>query len=214
MVGLLLLALQVAGLPNWEGAVQVAEQSVPRVEIQVGDSKGVCSSVVFDIDSEGVASALTAAHCVNHAPTVHMDLTVNGRNASVVSFNNLLDLAIIQFKPKHEVAIQLARVSPRAGTEVAVVGFAFGVEDMVAQFGRVAQTLNKETKTLWLNADLIFGDSGGALININGELVGINTRIYGQSVAHLGGAVPVEAVQDYVDDWRQKVEKEARKAKK
>jgi serine protease DegQ len=161
--------------------------------------------VVFEI-VDGKASALTAAHCVEHQPTDQFDLTVNDKHAEVQVTNRILDLAIITFRARGESTILLATAAPAKGAEVAILGYAFGVEEIVAQFGRVAQPYNKETKALWINADLIFGDSGGALIDADGRLVGINSRIFtggpfGQ-MAHIGGAVPLNAIEDFIDHYR------------
>jgi S1-C subfamily serine protease len=202
----LLLFVAPVSAQDWSALIPVISRHVGRVEIQKGGATGVCSSVVFEIDKHGFAHAMTAAHCVDRTPTERIDVTVNGRNAVTIHSNNILDLAILRFRAKDEVPIQLARVSPVQGAHVAIVGFAFGVEELVAQFGYVAQTLNRETKALWINADLIFGDSGGPLIDYAGKLIGINSRIYtggpnGQ-MAHIGAAVPIEQIADFIDDFR------------
>jgi S1-C subfamily serine protease len=191
---------------DWAAVIPTAHAHLARVEAQIGETKSVCSSVVFDVDSDGVALALTAGHCVDRAPTEKFDLTLNDRHATVLEINRLLDLAIVQFRAHKETPIALAKDSPPTGTEVAVVGFAFGVEEVVAQFGRVAQSYNRETKALWINADLAFGDSGGPLIDEQGRLVGINSRIYSGGLfgqmAHLGAAVRIESVQDFIAEFR------------
>ena len=207
-----LLALALLLPTDWMTLFPTLEAHIPRVEIQTGDSKGICSSVVFDVDAEGMASALTAGHCVEHEPTSKFDLTLNDRHATVVAVNRLLDLAIVRFRAHKEKAIVMASESPLTGAEVAIVGYAFGVEELVAQFGRVAQTRNRETKAMWINVDLIFGDSGGPVIDGDGRLVGISSRIYsgGQSgqMAHLGAAVRIEAIRDFVDDYKDRLKKE------
>jgi S1-C subfamily serine protease len=201
-----LLIASFALAQDWSPLIPVISKHVGRVEIQKGGQTGICSSVVFEIGKDGFAHALTAAHCVNREPTERIDVTVNGRNAVPIHSNNILDLAILRFRAKDEVPIPLAPASPVQGSHVAIVGFAFGVEDLVTQFGYVAQTLNHETKAIWINADLIFGDSGGPLVNHLGQLVGINSRIYtggpnGQ-MAHIGAAVPVEQIADFIEDFR------------
>jgi S1-C subfamily serine protease len=166
-----------------------------------GRSHGLCTAVIFEIDKDDYAAALTAAHCVQHGPTEKLDLTVSGRNAVVIDSNALLDLAIVRYHArKQEKAIPLADALPYKGAEVMVVGYPFGVEDIAEQFGHVAQH-NKETKTTWLNVDLIFGNSGGAAVDAQGRLVGINSAIISQGPAHLGAVVTIEHVQDYIDSY-------------
>ena len=201
MIALLL----VFAVADWVALMPQAAAHVPRVEIQKGGEKSLCSAVVFDIDKDGFASALTAAHCVEHQPNEKIDITVNGRNAVALHSNALLDLAIVRFRAKHETAIQVAQDEPKAGTEVAILGYAFGVEEIAAQFGHISQAVNRESKTTWVNVDLIFGDSGGALIDSEDRLVGINSRIYtggmlGQS-SHMGAVVTVTQIRDYLDAY-------------
>jgi S1-C subfamily serine protease len=207
-----LLLASFALAQDWSPLIPIISKHVGRVEIQKGGQSGVCSSVVFEVDKEGFAHAMTAAHCVDRQPTERIDVTVNGRNAVPIHSNAILDLAILRFRARGEVPIQLATTSPVQGSHVAIVGFAFGVEELVAQFGYVAQSYNRETKALWINADLIFGDSGGPLIDHTGKLIGINSRIYtggpnGQ-MAHIGAAVPVESIADFIDDFRDKQPKD------
>jgi S1-C subfamily serine protease len=187
---------------DWATIVKDMSTRIPRLEMQAEgqDQAGVCSAVVYRVDADKKALALTAAHCVTHEQAKHFDLTVNRRHADVVLYNNLLDLAVVSFKANKEVAMLRAPESPAMGTAVAILGYAFGIEEMAAQFGHVAQSANKETKAIWINADLIFGDSGGAVIDDQGRLVGINSRIYSaRGVAHMGAAVSIEDVEDFID---------------
>lgn len=188
---------------DWVSLFPTVAKHVPRVEIRKGEQTAICSAVVFEIDKDGFASALTAAHCVDHQPNERIDITVNGRNAVALHSNSLLDLAVLRFRSKNETPITLAPEEPPAGTDVAILGYGFGVEEIAAQFGHVAQAVNRETKTTWIAADMLFGDSGGALVDGQGRLVGINSRIYsggllGQS-AHMGAVVTVTQIRDYLD---------------
>ena len=76
---------------DWSLLVPTVAHQVLRVQMQGTDHSGICSAVVFDIDKEGTAYALTAAHCVDHQPTEHFDLTVDERNATTRLFNRILD---------------------------------------------------------------------------------------------------------------------------
>lgn len=204
---LTLLLIVVCGLraADWQGVVHDTVPKVPRLEIlQDGaDSAFVCSGVIFAIDPDGTAAALTAAHCVTGK---HLTITVNRHHAEVALVNRLLDLAVVTFEAKHEQAIAFAPVTPPMGAEVAILGYALGSHDLAAQFGRVSQAWNAETETLWVNADLLFGDSGGLAIDEQGRLVGINSRIYygglaGQ-MAHVAAIIAIEDVRDFVSAYQ------------
>lgn len=199
----------VLALADWAAIVPNITKSVPRVEIGRGERVGVCSAVVFLIDADGFAHALTAGHCVQkQSETERIDVTVNGRTAVVTHSNGLLDLAILKYRAKDDVPIVLAPDMPIAGTEVAIVGYAFGVEQVVVQFGHIAQQYNRESKTTWINADLIFGDSGGSAVDGQGRLVGINSAIYSQGPAHIGAVVTVDAIGNYLEAYRAELKKQ------
>lgn len=205
--------LLVLALADWAAILPTVEKHVPRLEMRRGDQAGVCSGVVFATDADGFAFALTAGHCVQKAENERLDLTVNGRNGVVVATNSILDLAIVKFRKRDEIAITLAAVPPLTGSPVAIAGYSFGVEDLVVQFGHVAQSYNKETKTIWIDGVFIMGQSGGAILNEQGELVGLTSRFYsgglfGQS-AHIGAAVTIEAIKDFIDDFRERTKKGA-----
>lgn len=191
----LTLLVALVALTDWPTVVKPTVKQVVRLEIQTDSGKGTCSGVVFNVEH---GFALTAAHCVDHKRSENIDITLNGRDAEMIRINRLLDLAVVRFNPKDETAMELAEVMPEAGTEIAVVGYAFGIKDPIPQFGRVSQPLNPETGFAWLNVDLIFGDSGGAAIDAQGRLVGINSAIYHQGPAHMAAIVPIEKVRDFV----------------
>lgn len=204
---LIALLFVVSGLAaaDWQAVVRDSAMKVPRLEIlQDGaDSPGTCSGVVFSIDTDGTGELLTAGHCVlGDRPTI----TVNRRHATLAMVNRLLDLAIVTFDAKNEMVMPFAPSTPPMGADVAILGYPFGASEMAAQFGHVSQPLSADTHALMVDAQLIFGDSGGAAIDSAGHLVGINSRIYygGQQgqMAHLSALVAIEDVADFVAAYR------------
>jgi S1-C subfamily serine protease len=153
--------------------------------------RGTCSSVIF---AEGFA--LTAAHCVQGDG---LDVTIDGRYATVHRSNRLLDLAVVKFAPRASDVIVPMGATPDRGREVAIIGFAFAKRDPTATFGRVAVPRDEEG-FLVLNADVIFGQSGCPVINRQGRLVGITSAIQANGPAHLGLAIPVTTVAEFVAD--------------
>ncbi len=212
----LLLATLLTAMPataaDWVTLFPTAAKHVPRVEIRKGDTTGICSAVVVRVGNDGYGLAASAAHCFDRQPTERMDVTVNGRNGVVVATNSIVDLALVRFRIRGETAIELATASPAAGSDVAILGYAFGRDEMVAQFGRVALNLSKEQKLLLIDGMIAFGDSGGPTIDSAGRLVGINSHVqfagFGGQMAHLAGVVPIEAVADFLDDFDDRVKKE------
>jgi S1-C subfamily serine protease len=201
MTGALLgLAMVViGGTTDWSAIVLPAMKQVARIEIlKDGEDKpGICSGVAINADA---GFLLTAAHCVEGEPK-QLSVTVNGRHAEIARTNRLLDLAVLRFKVKDEQTMLLAEKTPPIGTEVAIIGFNFGVEKLAVQFGRVSQMLNAETKTLWIDGTMVPGQSGGAVIDANGRLVGMTSRIYHSGPSRIGGAIPVESLEDFLEPY-------------
>ena len=180
---------------DWSGTLKPLLSAVPRLEMQDSEGGGgLCSGVVINKDAGFV---LTAAHCVDGEP----DLTINGRHGMVGRVNRILDLAVVRFNVKDEAEIEIADASPETGAEIAVVGYPFGIEKVAAQFGRVTQPFNQETKTIWVDAPIIPGNSGGAILDSNGRLVGITSRVYYSGPSVIGAAIPVEVINDFVEPY-------------
>lgn len=200
-----------AQAPDWTPLAAQLPKSVPRVEIQRGEQAGVCSAVVVADDSDGFLLALTAAHCVERAENERLDVTVNGRNAVVVATNSILDLAILRFRKRDEVVIPMADAPPAAGAGVAIAGYSFGLDDLLVQYGHVALGYSTQLKATLIDGMIIFGQSGGPVVDGQGRLVGINSRIYtggfnGQA-AHIAAIVPIDSARDFLDDFRERTKK-------
>ncbi len=204
-IGILLVSSSVLwAAPDWVTVIRPVFKQVLRLEILREDATepGVCTGVVINED-QGVA--ITAAHCVAKPQTKGLSLTANGRHAEVLKVNELLDLALLKTSLKGEKEIALAEKTPEPGTPIAVVGFAFGDPDVAFQFGYISQTMNKATKLVFLNSDLIAGNSGGPCIDEAGKLVAINSRLYYWHSSGLGGSAPVEQIKEFAEQFLPKV---------
>jgi S1-C subfamily serine protease len=181
---------------DWVPVVRDLESRVPRVQIAWPDgSSGVCSAVFINA---ATGYLISAAHCFDGSVEPH--LTVASRDAAIVRSNRILDLAVLRVTPrKNDVTVPLAQETPQRGTEVAVAGYAFGFQQLATQYGRMALPYRLEDGTQLVNVDLIAGDSGGALLDSDGALVGIVSAVISRGPMHLGVAIPVETIRDYVD---------------
>lgn len=181
---------------DWAATVAAVEKQVPRIEVlQVGKSDpGICSGVIVN-----TTYALTAAHCFGDGTTdpFKAGITVAGDHGTLVRINTVKDVAVIKIDDVSSL-MPLAPSTPAAGSEVAIVGYAFGSKQLHSQFGRVSNPLDRDTGLLVLNVDLLFGDSGGAVINAKGQLVGMTAAVRYSGPAHLGLAVPVEALRSFL----------------
>jgi S1-C subfamily serine protease len=97
----------------------------------------------------------------------------------------------------------------RIGDVVLAIGNPYGLTKSVTQgivsaTGRAALELATFEDFIQTDAAINAGNSGGALVNTNGELVGINTAILTQDVATegIGFAIPVDLVRGVVEELK------------
>jgi putative serine protease PepD len=170
------------------------QKQVVRIEVLTGEGKGVCSGVVFNARA---GYLVTAGHC---ASGFDPQFTVNGRHADLVRRNELIDLAILRFDVKKEEQVTIALQSPKMGEPVAILGFPFGDKNFQVQTGIVSLPVDDEG-FVHVDAMVIGGDSGGALVNEAGELVGINVAIRYSGPSHQALAINLETVKDFIKDY-------------
>ena len=184
---------------NWGQAVVGLEKRVVRLEMMTEDGdQGVCSGAVLNAVSGFV---VTAQHCVDSSDKHRLAaLTVNGRHAEVVRQNKLLDIAVVRTELKGAASITIAAQTPIVGSEVAILGYAFGAKKLHMQFGRVSLPLDDDG-ALVIDAMVIAGDSGGPTINAAGELVGLTSFIKYNGPMMLGYMVTAEKVKDFVEQY-------------
>lgn len=187
---------------DWLPIVKGLEHKVLRVESLVGGAlqPSICSAVVINA-ARGFA--LTVAHCVVGESSDSVDVTIAGREAAVVRSNRLLDLAVLRMDPRaSDVSIPLAEKTPPAGSPLAVVGFAFGSKQLTLQFGYLSLPLATDDDTMRIAVDVIAGDSGGAVIDETGRLIGVTSAVRFFGPMHLGVAVPVETIKEYISQYQ------------
>jgi serine peptidase DegS len=171
--------------------------------LQVNTSLG--SAVV--IDPEGYL--VTNYHVIAGASQVRVQLA-DGRVAQprLVGFDAETDLAVLKVDMGTLPAIALGRSDRvRIGDVVLAIGNPYGLTKTVTQ-GIVSATgrglLGLATFENFIQTDAAInkGNSGGALINTQGELVGINTAVLAQDVATEGisFAIPVNLVRGVVEE--------------
>ncbi|HEX7325913.1 MAG TPA: Do family serine endopeptidase [Rhodanobacteraceae bacterium] len=142
---------------------------------------------------------LTNNHVIAGAADIKVTLT-DGRSykAKVIGADPVTDLAVIQIHAPNLVALPFADSADlRVGDFVIAIGDPFGLGQS-ATFGIISglqrQDLRRNGVQDYIQTDASInpGNSGGALVNLAGELVGINSMIYSPSGASagLGFAIP------------------------
>jgi len=150
----------------------------------------------FIIDKSGYI--ITNNHVVENADTIKVKLKDEREfDAKVVGRDPQTDVALIKFDAKGELPVaSLGRSADlKVGEWVVAVGSPFGLEQtvtagIVSAKGRAIGS-GPYDDFIQTDASINPGNSGGPLVNLNGEVVGINTAIiaHGQGI---GFAIPID----------------------
>lgn len=183
------------------------EERPPRERLQQGMGSGVI------VGHDGMtAYVLTNDHVAGDADEIEVVMN-DGRefDAELVGTDPLMDIALLRFQTSEELPV--ARLgssdSLEAGDWVFAVGNPLGFEStvtagIVSATARQAQsnTMSGVTDYIQTDAAINRGNSGGALVNIDGEVVGINTWIASQTGGSigLGFAIPINNVKRAITD--------------
>ncbi|AFS80514.1 2-alkenal reductase [Candidatus Nitrosopumilus koreensis AR1] len=191
--------------------IEIFEKSEPgvvRVNVQRGENAdsvgGVGSGFVFDKNGH----VITNAHVINNAQKIIVTF-LDGRsyNAEIIGVDEFTDLAIIK------VNADLALLRPlligdssnlKVGEPIAAIGNPFGLSGsmtsgIVSQLGRLlplASSGYSIPDVIQTDAAINPGNSGGPLLNMRGEVVGINTAIQSATgeFTGVGFAIPSQTV--------------------
>jgi serine protease DegQ len=151
---------------------------------------------------------LTNNHVVEAADEIEVVLA-DGRKApaKVVGTDPETDLAVIQIKEKNLPVIVLGHADQaKVGDVVLAIGNPFGVGQtvtmgIISAVGRNNLHINQFENFIQTDAAINFGNSGGALIDTSGNLIGINSAIYSQTGGSvgIGFAIPVTTAKSVME---------------
>ncbi|MES2758107.1 MAG: Do family serine endopeptidase [Pseudomonadota bacterium] len=152
---------------------------------------------------------LTNNHVVEAADEIEVVLA-DGRKApaKVVGTDPETDLAVIRIDEKNLPVIVLGRAEQaRVGDVVLAIGNPFGVGQtvtmgIISAVGRNNLHINQFENFIQTDAAINFGNSGGALIDTSGNLIGINSAIYSQTGGSvgIGFAIPVSTAKSVMEE--------------
>jgi serine protease Do len=186
----------------------------PRDDMQQQEGTGTG----FIIDKSGFI--LTNNHVVEGADDIRVSLFGGGRTesyaAKVIGRDALTDTALIQLTEAPSASLQEARFGDSAqmqpGDWVVAIGNPFNLSHtvtvgVISALGRpLGGVPGREQPMLQTDAAINPGNSGGPLLNVRGEVVGINTAIYtdAQRAANIGigFATPINPIRDLLPQLR------------
>jgi len=153
-------------------------------------SSSLGSGVIVDAERGHI---LTNHHVIDKADEI-LVTTEDGREftATVVGTDQASDVAVIQVEPDSLTDIEIGiSENLRVGDFVVAIGNPFGLSQtvtsgIVSGLGRSGLGLGGYEDFIQTDASINPGNSGGALVNLRGELVGINSAIFSRSGGSIG----------------------------
>jgi Do/DeqQ family serine protease len=194
---------------------QVSRQRVPEMfkhffggtdeQVQERPFKGLGSGVIIDAKKGYV---VTNNHVVDNADEITVKLT-DGREfkAKKLGADDQSDIALLKIEPDALASMPLADSDElRVGDFVVAIGNPFGLNQtvtsgIVSALGRSGLNIGGYENFIQTDAAINRGNSGGALVSLRGELVGINTAIFGPNGGNvgIGFAIPSNMMKSLVD---------------
>ena len=185
------------------------------------ESTSVGSGVIIN-KQDGEIDILTNYHVIEGATTLTCTLADNTNvEATVKGVDEDRDLAVISIKTKDlsedtlkQIAIATIGDSDKlqVGEQVVAIGNALGYGQSVttgivsATNRSVSTSSNKDTSQSYIQTDAAInpGNSGGALLNMSGELIGINSaKLSDTDVEGMGYAIAISDVKDSINTMLQ-----------
>jgi serine protease Do len=176
-------------------------QAVPQQQRE----QGLGSGVIFGTNGY----ILTNNHVIDGATDVKVDLNDKREfKARIVGRDPKADIAVLKIDADHLPAISMGDSSKaQVGDVVFAIGDPFGVGQtatmgIVSATGRANLGIEDYEDFIQTDAPINPGNSGGALINAQGELIGINTAILSRSGGNqgIGFAIPVNLARHEMEE--------------
>jgi serine protease Do len=171
------------------------EEEIPR---------GVGSGFIVSVDG----FVMTNAHVIEGADEVIVTLTDKREfKARIVGSDRRTDVAVVKIEAAGLPSVKLGDASRvRVGEWVMAIGSPFGLENTVTAGIVSAKQRDTGDYLPFIQTDVAInpGNSGGPLINMRGEVIGINSQIYSRSGGFQGisFAIPIDEAVRVADQLR------------
>ncbi len=180
------------GAPRGNGADEEPQQ------------RGVGSGFILRADGY----VMTNAHVVDGADELLVTLTDKREfKAKVIGLDKRTDVAVVKIEAAGLPAVKLGDVTRlKVGEWVMAIGSPFGLDNSVTAGIVSAKGRDTGDYLPFIQTDVAInpGNSGGPLINMRGEVVGINSQIYSRSGGFMGisFAIPIDEASRVADQLR------------
>ncbi len=197
--------IQISDNPLMQDPVFRQLFNVPNTSRQQQQKNSLGSGVIID-SKQGLV--LTNNHVIDKADTILVTLH-DGRqlNAELIGTDPESDVAVIKIPANNLSQLTMADSSLlKVGDFVVAIGNPFGLgqtvtSGIISALGRSGLGIEKYENFIQTDASINPGNSGGALVNLRGELIGMNTAILAPSGGNvgIGFAIPTNMIMTIKD---------------
>ena len=192
---------------GWFGNPNRGQGGTQKRQVQTPKRQGSGSGVI--ISSDGYI--VTNNHVVEGADEITVTLNDNKEfSARVIGTDKTSDLALIKIDVNGLTPIAIANSDDiKVGEWVLAVGNPFNLTNTVTAgiVSAKARTMGQNGVESFIQTDAAInrGNSGGALVNVRGELIGINDMLYSETGSYVGYgfAIPTSIMNKVVADLKQ-----------
>lgn len=181
------------------------QQRPQRPQPDEEQPRGVGSGFIISPDGY----VMTNAHVVDGADEVMVTLTDKREfKARIIGADKRTDVAVVKIDATGLPAVKIGDLSRlKVGEWVMAIGSPFGLENTVTAGIVSAKQRDTGDYLPFIQTDVAInpGNSGGPLINMRGEVVGINSQIYSRSGGFMGisFSIPIDEAINVSDQLRQ-----------
>jgi len=167
-------------------------------------SSGVGSGFIMSADGY----VMTNAHVVDDADTIYVTLTDKREfKAKLIGVDERTDVAVVKIQANSLPAITVGDSNKvRVGEWVLAIGSPFGLDNTVTAGIVSAKGRDTGDYLPFIQTDVAVnpGNSGGPLINMAGEVIGINSQIYSRTGGFMGisFAIPIDEAMRVADQLK------------
>ena len=162
----------------------------------------------FILSSDGYI--LTNAHVVSNADSIVVKLSDKREfKARLIGADTTSDVALLKIAANNLAPVKIGDPNAlKPGNWVVAIGSPFGLENTITQgvISALSRNLPDDSTVPFIQSDVPInpGNSGGPLINLNGQVVGINSQIYSKSGGYMGisFSIPIDYAMRVVNQLK------------
>ena len=200
--------------------VEISKKVGPAV---VGITSKIQSTMSFfntPMESEGTGSGIiissdgyivTNNHVIEGASSVSVTLNTGAEyEAKVISADSRTDLAVVKIVPEEQLtvaelgdssAIEVGERAIAIGNPLGMEFFGSTTQGIISAINRTITVDNRTMSVIQTDAAINEGNSGGALVNAYGKVIGINAvKISSSTVEGMGFAIPISEAKPVLED--------------